>query len=426
MDQSKDLTFVQAGFGTVGCGVINLLASQSDLIAKRLNGLKINCLHLGARRDNPDAVKHNIPRLAEVHAVLNTEADVFVELMGGTDLAYDLVVQAINQGRSVVTANKALIAKKGNELFLLAKAKGVQIRFEAAVAGGIPIIKAIREGLAANNIYQVLGIINGTSNFILSQMTTQGLSFDDALQMAQALGYAEADPTFDIQGIDAAHKLTILAAIAFDVPFDFESVYCEGITQLDPQDFHFASEMGYVIKHLGIAEKTALGLSLRVHPTLVPKDAVLSKVSGAMNAVMVCGDAVPEALFYGPGAGAYPTASAVIADLIDIARGHPDPYGLPQASLPIASMDDISNPFYVRLLLKEAPGVLSKVLAIFSQKNISIDSIHQPEAHLLSGKVPLILLTESIRESLLKEVFEALSALPEILEAPVRIRMSHI
>lgn len=430
----KPVKVAICGLGTVGGGVFNVLQRNAGEIARRA-GRPIVVEQVATRRPNPGCDTTSVFVSQDVMEVTeNPEIDVVVELIGGYDTAYELVMRAIKAGKHVVTANKALIAVHGNEIFQAAREAGVVVAFEAAVAGGIPIIKSIREGLTANKISWVAGIINGTGNFILTNMQQAGRSFDDVLAEAQALGYAEADPTFDVEGIDAAHKLTILSAIAFGVPLSFDKVYTEGISRIDIQDIQYAQELGYAIKHLGITRRTDKGLELRVHPTLIPQNRLLANVHGVKNAVMVCGDAVGPTLYYGAGAGAEPTASAVIADLVDVARA----MGVDQASrvpylafaeqaddLPVLPMEDIETAYYLRLLAVDRPGVLARVATILSEQGISIEAIIQKDVS--EGElVPIILLTQRTREAAMNEVIRQLEALSDIAGQVMRIRVESL
>jgi homoserine dehydrogenase len=364
------------------------------------------------------------------------EIEVVVELMGGVEPARELVLRALGNGRHVVTANKALIALHGNELFDAAQQSGVMVAFEAAVAGGIPIIKALREGLAGNHIEWVAGIINGTSNFILSEMGQQGRDFADALAEAQRLGYAEADPSFDVGGIDAAHKLTILAAIAFGIPLQFDKVYIEGITELTQDDVLYAQEFGYRIKHLGIARRTPRGIELRVHPTLIPERRLIANVDGVMNAIEVKGDAVGHTLYYGAGAGAEPTASAVVADLVDVVRAlTSDPENRvphlafqPDAlsDLPIVPMEDIRSAYYLRMRALDRPGVLADVTRILGDGGISIEAILQKEPLPGERHVPVIMLTHRVLERDMNEAIARIEALSCIQGFVMRIRLEYL
>ncbi len=371
----------------------------------------------------------------------NPDIDIVVELMGGTTLAKDYVLQAIAAGKHVVTANKALLALHGSELFAAAQAKDVMIAFEAAVAGGIPIIKALREGLSANRIEWVAGIVNGTTNFILSEMRDKGLAFEQVLAQAQQLGYAEADPTFDIEGIDAAHKATILAALAFGITMQFDRAWIEGITHLQTKDIRYAEQMGYRIKLLGMARKTAVGVELRVHPALVPARCLLANVEGAMNAVLVKSDAVGITMYYGKGAGAEPTASAVIADLVDVTRLHTaDPeHRVPHlafqadalSNAPVLGITEVVTSYYLRLQVLDKAGVLSAVAGILAQGQISIDAVIQRESTdaVENGATPytdLIILTHAVREGAMNQALARIQALTTVIAPIVRIRKEEL
>ncbi|HEU4709596.1 MAG TPA: homoserine dehydrogenase, partial [Methylophilaceae bacterium] len=374
------------GIGTVGGGTFTVLTRNQEEITRRA-GRPIRIVKV-ADRDvarAKDITKGAVEVVDDAFAVVaDPQIDIVVELIGGTSIAKDLVLKAIENGKHVVTANKALIALHGNEIFAAAQKKGVMVAFEAAVAGGIPIIKAVREGLSANRIEWIAGIINGTTNFILSEMREKGLGFDEVLKEAQRLGYAEADPTFDVEGIDAAHKLMILAGIAFGIPMQFDKVYTEGITRLTREDIEYAEELGYRVKLLGITKRTDKGIELRVHPTLIPEKRLVANVNGAMNAVVVKGDAVGPTLYYGAGAGAEPTASAVVADLVDVTRMHTaDPHQrVPHlafqpdqlADLPILSITEVKSAYYLRMRMLDKPGVLADVTKILGDRNISIDA----------------------------------------------------
>ncbi|MCK4492578.1 MAG: homoserine dehydrogenase [Methylococcales bacterium] len=361
------------------------------------------------------------------------EIEIILELIGGDGLAKDLVLIAIAKGKHVVTANKALIALHGNEIFEHASAKGVVVAFEAAVAGGIPIIKALREGLSGNQIEWLAGIINGTGNFILTEMRDKGRDFDDVLAEAQALGYAEADPTFDIEGIDAAHKLTILASIAFGIPLQFEKIYIEGITQITREDVDYAEELGYRIKHLGIARKTDKGIELRVHPTLIPHRRLIANVDGVMNAILVQGDAVGPTLYYGAGAGAEPTASAVVADVVDVVRTlttDPEnhvPHLAFQANsienIPVLEAEEMQTAYYLRLNANDKPGVLAEVTGIFAEHQISIEAMIQKEPNKGTANVTVILLMQMTYEKEMNAAIKKIEALENIMSQVVRIRM---
>ena len=369
------------GLGTVGSGLFNLLESNRAEIERKV-GRIITLSQVGCRRDHPDCDLSSTNVTRDIFEVANNpDVDVLVELIGGTDVAKDLVMQAISNGKHIVTANKALIALHGDEVFSAAEQAGVSVHYEAAVAGGIPIVKSIREGLAGNTIQWVAGIINGTTNFILTEMSREGSnrSFDDVLREAQALGYAEADPTFDVEGIDAAHKLTILAVIAFGVPLNFSAMYTEGISAISADDIKFADELGYCIKHLGIARQSGDGLELRVHPTLVEKDQMLAQVNGVMNAVMVGSDAAGSTMYYGAGAGAGPTASSVMADIIDIARGGklPDLGFVSLSPTGILAIEKIRSSYYLRLGVVDQAGVMANVSTILSRHRVSIEALIQ-------------------------------------------------
>lgn len=424
------------GLGTVGSGTVNVLTRNGRVINARA-GCDITIAQIAARRDNPncDTASFNVTR--DIFAVAdNPEVDILVELIGGTTVAKDLVLRAIANGKHVITANKALIAHHGNEIFAAANAKGVTVAFEAAVAGGIPIIKAIREGLSANKIEWLAGIINGTGNFILTEMRDKGRAFEDVLKEAQALGYAEADPTFDVEGIDAAHKLVILASLAFGIPLQFDKVFTEGITRVSPQDVTYAEELGYRIKHLGIARRSPNGIELRVHPTLIPEKRLIANVDGVMNAIVVKGDAVGPTLYYGAGAGAEPTASAVIADIVDVARTltaapeHRVPYlGFQQENLrdkAILPIEEVETAYYLRMSALDKPGVLSKVAQILSDSGISIEALIQKEAKDDEETVPLILLTNRALEKHIVAAITTIETLDSITAPVTRIRMESL
>ena len=408
------------GVGTVGLATMDILMRQAEVLEAR-SGKSMKLVHVGARREHPDhdygdaRVSRDVMALAE-----DPEIDVLVELIGGTSAAYDLIKRAIQQGKHIVTANKALIAEHGNELIALAEASGVQIRFEAAVAGGIPIIKALRESMAGNEVTEVAGIINGTGNFILTEMSTKGRAFDEVLAEAQSLGYAEADPTFDIDGTDAAHKLVILASLAFGVPLDIESPFKQGIDSLTPKDLDYAAEMGYRVKHLGIARQQAAGIEVRVHPTLIPEGKQLATVDGVLNAVMVTGSAVGELVLVGPGAGGPATASSVCADIVDIARsplGSGPALGLPAASLAAKALiaaDDIASEWYVRLTVADRPGVMSNITQTLADRDISIESLVQKAPLSGQAEVPIVLLTHQTPGSVISEAIVEITGLPDV------------
>ncbi|MEH6568428.1 MAG: homoserine dehydrogenase [Halioglobus sp.] len=412
------------GLGTVGSGTFNVLRENADLVAARAL-TAVNIVHIGARRENPACKLGDIRVSTDIFEVArDPQVDVLVELIGGTTVARELVEEAIRAGKHVVTANKALIAEHGNEIFALAEAHNVAVRYEAAVAGGIPIIKALREGLAGNRIKWLAGIINGTGNFILSEMREKGRDFSDVLVEAQALGYAEADPTFDVEGIDAAHKLVILAAIAFGMPLQFSKVYTEGITKLTPQDVDYAEELGYRIKHLGVAKQSAAGVELRVHPTLIPEKRLLANVDGVKNAVLVEGSAVGPTLYYGAGAGAEPTASAVVADIVDLARdlGAGQQSRVPALGValdsiedyPIVPMAEVETPWYLRMEAEDKPGVMSEVASIFSDQGISIEALIQKAPTPGESRVPVIVLTNCAAQGRLETAVAAIEDLASI------------
>jgi len=424
------------GLGTVGGGTVSVLSRNAEEIARRAGrGIKIS--HAAAKEYNADAITglDNIEKISDdAFAVVNDpEVEIVIELIGGYSPAKELVLEAINNGKHVVTANKALIAMHGNEIFAAAQEKGVTVAFEAAVAGGIPIIKAMREGLAANQIQWAAGIINGTGNFILSEMREKGRDFDDVLKEAQELGYAEADPTFDVEGIDAAHKLTIIGSIAFGIPLQFEKTYIEGIGKIEQQDVIYASELGYRIKHLGITRKTDNGIEMRVHPTLIPHRRLIANVDGVMNAILVKGDAVGPTLYYGAGAGSEPTASAVIADVVDIVRAlTSDPENrVPHlafqpgelSDMPILPMEEVETAYYLRMQAIDRPGVLAEVTKILGDSGISIEAILQKEPEAGATHVPIIFLTQRVQEKNMNEAIAKIKDL-EVVEGDItRIRM---
>lgn len=424
------------GLGTVGGGTLNVLQRNADEIFRRI-GRRIEVVQIAARSVNPQCDTAGIAVTDDAMAVAsNPDVDVVVELIGGETIARELVLAAIANGKHVVTANKALLAVHGNEIFAKAREQGVMIGYEAAVAGGIPVIKAIREGLAGNRINWLAGIINGTGNFILTEMREKGRAFADVLQEAQALGYAEADPTFDVEGIDAAHKLTILASIAFGIPLQFDKAYTEGITQLTAADVNYAEALGYRIKHLGVARKTDHGIELRVHPTLIPAERLIANVNGVMNAVMVNGDAVGSTLYFGAGAGMEPTASAVVADLVDIARTLGATPEQQVAALafqadalsdePILPIEQCETAYYLRIQAQDHPGVLAQVSSILSERGINIESIMQKEAEEQDGLIPIILLTHQVQEARINDAIAALEALDTVITPVVRIRVEQL
>jgi homoserine dehydrogenase len=443
MNEMKAIQVGVMGLGTVGGGVFEVLRRNQEEIRRRAGrGIEVIMV---SRRDVAKAralVGDAAQVVADPRAIIaNPDIDIVVELIGGYDLARELVLEAIAAGKHVVTANKALLAVHGTEIFEAARAKGVMVAFEAAVAGGIPIIKALREGLTANRIQWLAGIINGTTNFILSEMRDKGLDFDVVLKEAQRLGYAEADPTFDIEGVDAAHKATIMSAIAFGIPVQFDKAYIEGITKLGAADIRYAEQLGYRIKLLGVSKRRDSGIELRVHPTLVPSKRLIANVEGAMNAVVVQGDAVGSTLYYGKGAGSEPTASAVIADLVDVTRLHTaDPQNRvphlafqPDAMspLPILPMDEIVTSYYLRLRVADQAGVLAKVTGILAAANISIDAVLQREADEVCAEggepqTDVIILTHDTREGTMNAALAQMQALPTVLAPITRIRKEEL
>ncbi|PQA52213.1 homoserine dehydrogenase [Amnimonas aquatica] len=421
------------GLGTVGGGALNLLRENAAELSRR-TGRDIVVSHVGVRRARPDLKLDGITVSTDIFAVVRDPAvDIVVEVIGGTTTARDIVLQAIASGKHVVTANKALLAEHGNEIFAAAEQQGVYVAFEAAVAGGVPIIKVLREGLAANRVEWLAGIINGTGNFILTEMREKGREFGDVLAEAQALGYAEADPTFDVEGIDAAHKLTILASLAFGIPLQFARAYTEGITRLTREDVSYAEELGFRIKHLGVARRTAEGIELRVHPTLIPADRLIANVNGVKNAVLVQSDPVGATLYYGAGAGAGPTASAVVADIVDVVRSLtaesapnvPHLAFMPHAiaDTPILPIDAVVTAYYLRLQAEDKPGVLAEVTRILSSRGISIEAIVQKPSLDDGGSVPVIILTKPVQERDMNSAIAELGALGDIAGPVTRIRM---
>ena len=430
------------GIGTVGSGTFNVLKRNQEEITRRAGrGIEITMVaDLDVARAKA-AVGEGVTVVSDARAIIaNPDIDIVIELIGGYGIAKALVLEAIAAGKHVVTANKALLAVHGTEIFAAASAKGVMVAFEAAVAGGIPIIKALREGLTANRIQWLAGIINGTTNFILSEMRDKGLDFDVVLKEAQRLGYAEADPTFDIEGVDAAHKATLMSAIAFGIPVQFDKAYVEGITKLGAADIKYAEQLGYRIKLLGIAKRQALGIELRVHPSLVPAKRLIANVEGAMNAVMVNGDAVGTTLYYGKGAGSEPTASAVVADLVDITRLHTaDPQNrVPHlafqpdelSDLPVLPMSEVVTSYYLRLRVADQAGVLATVTGILAGAGISIDAVLQREADEVGGEgstqTDVIILTHDTKEGTLNDAMAQMQALPTVLAPITRIRKEEL
>ena len=438
----KNIQVGLLGIGTVGSGVFTVLQRNHDEIVRRAGrGIEITMVaDLDTARAKA-AVGDKVQVVSDARAVIaNPDIDIVIELIGGYGIAKQLVMEAIAAGKHVVTANKALLAVHGTEIFQAAEAKGVMVMFEAAVAGGIPIIKALREGLTANRIQWIAGIINGTTNFILSEMRSKGLDFDVVLKEAQRLGYAEADPTFDIEGVDAAHKATIMAAIGFGIPVQFDKAHVEGITKLTATDIKYAEQLGYRIKLLGISKRRDNGIELRVHPTLVPHKRLIANVEGAMNAVMVHGDAVGTTLYYGKGAGSEPTASAVIADLVDITRMAtataaqrvPALAFQPGSmnTMPVLPLGDVVTAYYLRLRVADQTGVLAQVASIVANAGISIDAVLQREADEVGGEgatsTDLIILTHDCKEATMDAAMAQMQALKTVLAPIVRIRKEEL
>jgi homoserine dehydrogenase len=436
----KPLQVGMIGFGTVGRGTWDVLQRNESEITRRA-GRPIRITWIGTR--TPERARDAVKGAPGVHltsdpfvVTRHADVDIVCELIGGIEPARSLVLDAIAHGKHVVTANKALLAQHGNEIFAAAHARGVMVAFEAAVAGGVPIIKALREGLTANRIEWIAGIINGTSNFILSRMRETGASFDSVLKEAQARGYAEADPTFDVEGIDAAHKLTIMSAIAFGVPMQFDKAYAEGITKLTREDLRYAEELGYRIKLLGITRRAAKGIELRVHPTLIPTRRLIANVEGAMNAILVKGDAVGLTLYYGAGAGAEPTASAVIADLVDVTRMHTsDPeHRVPHLAfqpdqltdVPFLPMGDVETSYYLRMRVDDRPGVLADITRILADRGISIDAMIQKEPSEGEDQTDIILLTHKSVERQVDDAIGRIEALATVRGKVVRIRLEDL
>lgn len=428
------------GLGTVGSGTFNLLQDNASDILQRV-GRSIEVTHVGARRDNPLCDLSGVEISRDIFQVVrDPEIDIVVELIGGYDVAKSLVLEAIANGKHVVTANKALIAVHGAEIFAAAEKSGVNVYYEASVAGGIPIIKALRESLAGNKVEEVVGIINGTGNFILTEMAAKSRDFADVLKEAQDLGYAEADPTFDVEGIDAAHKLTILASIAFGIPLQFEKTYTEGISHISQDDVRYAHELGYRIKHLGIGRITDKGVELRVHPTLIADQQLISNVNGVMNAVLVKSNAAGDTLYYGAGAGSGPTASSVVSDIIDLARelsvanSHETVCRVPALGtlsseakdLPIVPMEEIETSYYLRLIAQDKAGVMAKIANILSLNEINIEAIVQPEPTNDETQVPIVLITHHIQESTMNAAIKEIQTLPEVESQIVKIRLENL
>ncbi|HYG55415.1 MAG TPA: homoserine dehydrogenase [Burkholderiales bacterium] len=423
------------GIGTVGGGTWDVLSRNADEIQRRA-GRAIQISRVADRET--EKAKKLTGGKAEIHAdafevVKAKDVEIVVELIGGYTVAKELVLEAIGNGKHVVTANKALLATHGNEIFAAAQKKGVMVAFEAAVAGGIPLIKALREGLTANRIEWIAGIINGTSNFILSEMREKGLPFDTALKDAQSRGYAEADPTFDIEGIDAAHKLTILSALAFGIPMQFKKAYTEGISRLTQTDIRYAEELGYRIKLLGITKKVAKGIELRVHPTLVPARRLIANVEGVMNGILIKGDAVGATMYYGAGAGAQPTASAVVADLVDVTRlitadpEHRVPHLAFQpdqlSATPVLGIDEVETSYYLRMCVADQPGVLADITRILADSRISIEAMVQKEPSEGEQRVDIVLLTHRALEKNVVQAIAKIESLPTVVGKVTLIRL---
>lgn len=421
------------GLGTVGSGVVNLFNRHSGLMGRR-SGVDLALVHIGARRENPDCDISTYKVSQDIFAVVNDpEIDVVIELIGGTTAAHDVVKTALQNGKHVVTANKALIAESGNELIALAEERGCALLFEAAVAGGIPILKTLRESLAGNEIHSLEGIINGTGNYILTEMASAGRAFDDVLAEAQALGYAEADPTFDIDGTDAAHKLVILAALAFGMPLDKAGPFTEGINKVAPEDLKFAAELGYRIKHLGIARHDGQTVDLRVHPTLIPEAQQIASVDGVLNAIRVNADAVGDLVLVGPGAGSLPTASAVMGDVVDLARllGRGETPSVPALGVPQAELvspqllprGDVVTGWYLRLTADDRAGVMADITRLLGAEGISIESLLQRPPAPGSTRVYVVILTDKASCARLERAAAAIEALDSVQGSVTRLRV---
>lgn len=431
----KSINIAILGLGTVGTGVVSLLNDNHDELVRR-TGFDIQISHVGTRRHRDD-IDTRIIQSDDLLAIAKDDSvDIVIEVIGGTTLAKDIITTAIQHGKHIVTANKALLATHGNEIFALADKHNVHVAYEASVAGGIPIIKVLREALSANKINWLAGIINGTANFIMTKMQFEHQKFEAVLSEAQALGYAEADPTFDIEGIDAAHKLSLLASIAFGVPVQFDKVYSEGITKITLQDVVYAKELGYTIKHLGFAKRTDDGIEMRVHPTLIPNDTLLASVHGVKNAVMVSSHPLGQTLYYGDGAGAGATASAVMADVMDLVRligADTDSHHVPHlAFVPqslsdtaILSSDEMTTAYYLRLSVKDEVGVLADTTRILSDNDISIDAILQQPAT-QKNTVPVIILTQKVQEAKMNRAIQAIENLASVNEPVVKIRLESL
>jgi homoserine dehydrogenase len=436
--QKRTINVGLLGIGTVGGGTFAVLARNQEEIARRA-GCAITMKMVADKE--VDKARRLVGKGATVTADANDvvgspDIDIVVELIGGTTIAKELILKAIANGKHVVTANKSLLAQHGNEIFAAAQKKDVIVAFEAAVGGGIPIIKSLREGLTANRIEWIAGIINGTSNFILSEMRDRGAGFDEVLKEAQRRGYAEADPTFDIEGVDAAHKLTIMAAIGFGIPMQFKAAYTEGISKLTREDIRYAEELGYRIKLLGIAKRKSKGIELRVHPTLIPERRLIANVEGVMNAILVKGDAVGQTMYYGAGAGSEPTASAVVADLVDVARmltsdpEHRVPHLAFQpdqlSAIPILPMGEVETAYYLRMRVKDRPGVLADITRVLADLSISIDAMVQKEPHEGEEEANIIMLTHLTLEKNVDAAIRKIEALPVVVGKVTRIRLEDL
>ena len=420
------------GLGTVGSGTFNVLTRNTESITAR-TGRPIIIEQVGTRRGNPACDTSRTSVTTDIFDVAhNPDIDIVVELIGGYDVAKKLILTAISNGKHVVTANKALIAEHGNEIFHAARENNVIVAYEAAVAGGIPVIKTLREGLAANDVNWLAGIINGTGNFILTEMGDKNRPFEDVLKEAQALGYAEADPTFDVEGIDACHKLSIMASIAFGIPLQFNKAFTEGISQVTPGDIQYAEELGYRIKHLGISRKTAKGVELRVHPALIPADRPMANIDGVLNSVVINADAIGETMLVGPGAGAEPTASSVVADIIDIARNLETPQSMPfplgyrvdaMQSTEVLPVDEIECAYYLRIHVDDHPGVITALSSVLGEYNINISAMTQKAAREHDQHADVVILTETVKESVMKRALIKIEALEEVQSPVAHIRV---
>lgn len=438
-EDMKPISVGLLGAGTVGSGTYVVLKRNQEEIIRRAGRSIVIRMIADREEEKARRIAGDDDVIVTRDAngvVMNPDIDIVVELIGGHTVAKDLILKAIENGKHVITANKALLASHGTEIFAAAQKKGVMVAFEAAVAGGIPIIKALREGLTANRIEWIAGIINGTSNFILSEMRDKGLTFETVLKQAQKLGYAEADPTFDIEGIDAAHKLTIMASIAFGIPMQFDKVYTEGITKLTREDIRYAEELGYRIKLLGITKRTPGGIEVRVHPTLIPARRLIANVEGVMNAIVVRGDAVGSTLYYGPGAGAEPTGSSVVADLVDVTRMHTaDPrHRVPHLAFqpgrlsdtPILAMDEVETSYYLRLRIMDKPGALADITRVLADLGISIEAMMQKEPSEGEDQVDIIMLTHLAVERNVNDAIARIKRLPITTGKVTRIRLEHL